>query len=79
MKVVVYSKSRCVQCDATKRLLDGVGQEYEVIALEGHPTALQWLKERGYMSAPVVEVWSDAGLEDSWAGFQPEKLRGIFS
>lgn len=37
MSVQVYSKSSCVQCNATYRALDKEGIEYSVIDLEGDP------------------------------------------
>lgn len=46
MSVQVYSKSSCVQCDATYRALDKEGIEYSVIDLEGDPHAVNALRAR---------------------------------
>jgi len=65
----VYTKDNCVQCDMTKRLMDKVGIEYDVINLSQNPEELDKLIQLGYRAAPVVVTDND-----SWAGFQPDKI-----
>ncbi|WP_419708029.1 glutaredoxin-like protein NrdH [Promicromonospora sp. NFX87] len=72
MKVTVYTKSPCVQCDATKKLLDRIGVDYTPVDLDANPEALAQLKNLGYLGAPVVVT-----DHDSWAGFQPDKVRQL--
>ena len=72
MNVTVYTKADCVQCDATKRLLDRTGVSYTPVDLDTDPEALAQLKGLGYLSAPVVVTDND-----SWAGFQPDKVRQL--
>ena len=70
--VTVYSKSDCVQCDMTKRLMEREGIAYTEINIEEDYGALMKVKELGYMAAPVVI----AGNEH-WSGFRPERVKGL--
>ena len=65
----VYTKNNCVQCDMTKRLMDKMGVEYDVVNISENPEALEKLIELGYRAAPVVITDND-----SWAGFNPDKI-----
>lgn len=72
MKVIVYSKPRCVQCDATKRALNKQGVSYEEIDMSVDLQALEYVKSLGFAQAPVVVAGSDA-----WAGFRPDKIKAL--
>lgn len=65
----VYTKPQCVQCDMTKRMLDKLGVEYHTIDMTENPATLEMLAGMGFRSAPVVIT-----DEESWAGFQPDKI-----
>ena len=65
----VYTKSNCVQCDMTKRMLDKLGVDYHTIDMTENPATIEMLTRMGYRSAPVVIT-----DEGSWAGFQPDKI-----
>jgi glutaredoxin-like protein NrdH len=65
----VYTKPACVQCDMTKRMLDKLGVEYDTVDISEDAAALDRLIQLGYRAAPVVVTDND-----SWAGFQPEKI-----
>jgi glutaredoxin-like protein NrdH len=69
---IVYTKPNCVQCDATKRMMDKLGVEYTTVDIVENPAELDKLIEMGYRAAPVVV----AGNE-SWSGFQPEKITAL--
>lgn len=71
-QITVYSKPNCVQCTATYRALNSKGIEYEVVDITEEPSALEYVKELGYLAAPVVV----AG-EDHWSGFQPDKINAL--
>ena len=86
-KITLYSKERCVQCTASQRELKKVGVDFEndgdVIEIEDktyvHDDAtkednLVFLKELGYMQAPVMTVTRDGELVDHWSGFRPDKI-----
>jgi len=72
VKVTVYSKPACVQCDATYRALDKKGIEYTVVDISADVGALERVRELGYLQAPVVV----AG-EESWAGFRPDRITAL--
>ena len=72
--VTVYSKPACVQCEQTKKLLAKNGVEFDTIDITEDVDAYNKVVEMGFMSAPVVITDND-----SWAGFQPEKINGLVS
>lgn len=69
---IVYTKDNCVQCDMTKRLMDKMGVEYDVVNISQNPEALDKLIQLGYRAAPVVIT-----KNDSWAGFNPDKIADL--
>jgi glutaredoxin-like protein NrdH len=70
--VTVYTKPSCVQCDATKRMMDKLGVEYTTVDIVENPAELDRLIEMGYRAAPVVVT-----ADDSWAGFNPDKITSL--
>jgi len=70
--ITVYVKPACVQCDATKRHLNKSGIDYETIDISTNPDALDKILNMGFQAAPVV-ITDD----DSWSGFQPDKLDSL--
>lgn len=72
--ITVYSNPNCVQCENTKRFLNQKGLEFESKMIQDSPEIMPLIKEKGYRTAPVV-VTDD----DSWSGFNLEKLNGLFS
>jgi len=73
--VTVYTRTPCVQCNATKRHLDRIGVDYDVIDVTNSAEDAQYLTDQGFMQAPVVEVRDGDGVVvDSWSGFVPDKL-----
>jgi glutaredoxin-like protein NrdH len=70
--ITVYTKPSCVQCDATKRLMDKLEVEYSTIDITADTDAFDMLMSKGFKSAPVVITDND-----SWSGFNPEKISGL--
>lgn len=70
--VKIYSLPNCVQCDRTKKTLSGGGVSYEEIMLNESDSAMEYVKSKGYVSAPVVETEND-----SWSGFRPDKIKEL--
>jgi glutaredoxin-like protein NrdH len=66
----VYSKKKCVQCDATFRRLDKAGVEYEVIKVDEDPAALEYILALGAQAAPVIVL--DSG--EWFSGYRPDVL-----
>lgn len=72
MSVTVYTAPFCQQCDATTRLMDRLGIDYETVDVSQDPAALDFIRAEGFTQAPVVY----AG-EESWSGYNREKIREI--
>ncbi|MDU0969228.1 MAG: glutaredoxin-like protein NrdH [Actinomycetaceae bacterium] len=72
MSITLYSKPRCVQCDATKRAFAKQGIAYQEIDMTQDPSALEYVKGMGFKQAPVVVAGDDA-----WSGFRPDKIKSI--
>lgn len=70
--ITVYSKPACVQCEQTKKLLTKNGLEFETIDITQDAEAYEKVVAMGFLAAPVVVTEND-----SWAGFQPEKINGL--
>ena len=69
LRLLLLSKSGCVQCTATSKAMDAKGINYQVIDLGEDAEALVEAKALGYMQAPVVIT-----DEDHWSGFRPDKI-----
>jgi glutaredoxin-like protein NrdH len=70
--ITVYTKPACVQCEATKRMMDKLGIEYNTVDVTIDNDAFDMLVLKGFKSAPVVITEND-----SWAGFNPDKISGL--
>jgi glutaredoxin-like protein NrdH len=70
--VTVYTKPACVQCEQTKKLLDRNGIKYDLVDITKDTAAYDKIVAMGFMAAPVV-----ISGDDSWAGFQPDKINAI--
>lgn len=76
MRVNVYTKKACVQCDATKRALDKVDVPYSEIDLEENPDIAEKVKSWNFHQAPVVEVIDEQGIA-RWSGFRPDLVKEL--
>ena len=70
--ITVYTKPACVQCNMTKKALDKLGLDYDLVDVTEDQDAFDKIVGMGFMAAPVV-ISGDA----SWAGFQPEKINAL--
>ena len=84
MSVNLYTKPQCVQCTATKRLLEREGIPFHTVNLPDDPDALEYIKELGYQQAPVVVLDGgdmvndrDGGVIVHWSGFRPDLLNQL--
>jgi glutaredoxin-like protein NrdH len=68
----VYSKPACVQCDQTKKLLDKRGVQYNTVDITQDEEAYEMIVKMGFLSVPVV-----ISGDQSWAGFQPDKINSL--
>ncbi|WP_174804214.1 glutaredoxin-like protein NrdH [Martelella limonii] len=72
MKITVYSKPACVQCNATTRALERKGLDYEVVDVSADNEAYDHVVGMGYRQVPVVV----AG-EQHWSGFRPDMIGAL--
>lgn len=74
MSITVYTKPACVQCNATKKALDRVGLEYDLVDISADDEARDYVMALGYVQAPVVEANGE-----HWSGFRPDRIKGLAS
>lgn len=72
MRIIIYTKDHCVQCNATKNAMDRNGIPYQLINLDVQPEAVDRLKSLGYRQLPVVMA-----NDEHWSGFRPDKIAGL--
>ncbi len=72
MRIIIYTRDNCVQCNATKSALDRSGLDYHLINLDEQPEEIAALKALGHRQLPVVRV-----DEESWSGFRPDKIAAL--
>ncbi|MCR4362031.1 NrdH-redoxin [Bacillus subtilis] len=74
MKITVYTKNGCPQCEMTKNVLKGEGIEFVSKNVEEDSEAYVYVVETlGLRQMPVVEVEG----EEPFAGFRPDKLQEL--
>ena len=76
MNITVYSlpSNQCPQCKYTKRKLDQLGFQYEVVEVSDDPAAVKLIKDMGFSSAPVVVVEFGDDASWSWQGYSPSRI-----
>jgi len=67
--IKLYTRESCIQCVATKSMLDKAELDYDVVDLDLNPERVVDLEVLGYKTLPAVVTDND-----SWAGFRPDKL-----
>lgn len=72
--VTVYTQPNCIQCVMTKKQLDKLGIAHDTVDVSADPEAHAYVRGLGYTAAPVVVV-NDG--EEHWAGFRPDRLKGL--
>ncbi len=72
-KVTVYSRNNCMQCKMTKRFLTEHHVDFDERNINEEPQYVDYLKEHGFQSLPVVEANGDL----QFSGFQPAKLQQL--
>jgi glutaredoxin-like protein NrdH len=71
--VTLFTKPNCPQCNLTKNVLVAEGIPHEVRDVTTDPQAHEFVTGLGYKAAPVVH----AGDDNHWAGFRPDRIRGL--
>lgn len=73
-KVEVYTRPACGACEATKTLLTRGGVEFETIDVSTDPELAATLVAEGWRAMPVVKVWEEGVLVDSWPGLKKDRI-----
>ena len=71
--ITVYSTPSCQQCRLSYLALDAKGLTYEVVDVTENSAALAYVRELGYLTAPVVVV----SEHDHWNGFRPDQINRV--
>jgi len=69
-EIVIYQTSLCGYCHAAKRLLDGKGVEYQIIAVDRNPEKRQEMMEKsGRRTVPQIFIGEHhvGGFDDLYA------------
>lgn len=74
MKVTVYTKNGCPQCDMTKNVLNGEGVEFETINVDEDSEAREYVITVLQLTSMPVVV---AEGQEPFTGFQPDKLLSL--
>ena len=72
MNVKIFSRNNCIQCNMAKRFLNENNIPYEEVNIDNQPEMIDWLKEQGFQSVPVIT--SDA---TTVVGFRPDQLKQL--
>lgn len=76
MKVTIFSKAHCANCDATKRRLTRFGIKYVEVMMDENESVLAEVMARGHAQAPVVTVEDAKGeLVAEWSGLRPDLIK----
>lgn len=68
----IYTLPNCVQCDSTKRLMDSLNIDYEVVDLSSDEESYKMILNMGYKQAPIV-----ISGDQHWSGFRMEKIKSL--
>jgi glutaredoxin-like protein NrdH len=74
MKITLWTKPGCVQCETTKREFDKRGIIYTTRWLNKSPKAVERFIELGLTAAPIVET-----DKKRWSGFRLGKIQSLES
>ena len=72
MKITLWTKPNCAQCEMTKKQLDKRGITYTTRRLDRSPKAVERFLELGLMAAPIVETDTKR-----WSGFRIDKINSL--
>jgi glutaredoxin-like protein NrdH len=69
MRVIVYSKPHCLECNVLKRFLQDYQINFEVRDCSANPQYLEEVKAMGYLGVPVTVIGNEAIY-----GLQPDAI-----
>lgn len=75
MKITVYSKNNCIQCEMTKMWLNQNKIPFESVDVFEHPKKLEEIKSHGFQQLPVVAL--DEHFDNAWSGYNLDRLEEL--
>lgn len=73
IKITIYHPHFCPRCLFTKKRLTVPFKDVEVDR-EKDGATLQILRDKGFTSFPVVFVYQEGKIIDSWSGYNEKKI-----
>lgn len=73
-RITIYTKDNCPQCKMTKRFLAEKNVDYIEKNIDEEPQYVDWLKEQGFQSVPIVTTEDQ---KVTIVGFRPDQLRSL--
>lgn len=78
MKILVYGRPDCVQCEYTTKKLDEKSLIYTYFDIEKDAEARKLVQDSGVSQLPMVVVKHANGRGvEVWHGFHHEKIKGL--
>ena len=74
INITIYTMPKCEACERTKMWLDEHDLGFNEVDITEDGEAMELVKSHGYKQAPVVSI---NRFEDSWSGFNLEKLNSL--
>lgn len=75
MKVTVYSKPSCIQCEMTKMYLDQNKIKYKTVDVFETKGVLEKIKSYGFKGMPAVVL--DDNFDNVWVGYNLDRLEEL--
>lgn len=76
--ITVYSKPNCMQCEFSKKKLDGLGLSYETIDVTVTEGMVDFIKEKyNAQQLPLIVGVNSNGEETVIFGFKPDELEKL--
>lgn len=75
MTLAIYTKNNCIQCKMTKKFLATHHIAFEEHNISREPQYIDYLKEKGFRSVPVIEKNSAPIIN----GFRPDLLKNLIA
>jgi glutaredoxin len=72
MRVNVYGRADCVQCEWTQKLLRNIELPFRYFDIDADEAAMKIVEESGKMQLPYVV----AG-DQSWHGLSPDRIKAL--
>lgn len=76
-KTVLYSKSDCMGCFASEEMMKAKNLVFSVVKMDEDSEALRYVKDLGFLAAPVIVVYNGDKIVEAWSGFRPERIEEL--